>query len=1082
VTVVRLIILCSLLLAGTAWPDNETRLRESGSASSIRLAGIDDSGAGSKVYIVQLRTPSAGERFASFNKTHTGKTLSTAPASFDKFNAAVQSYTVELGALQDKVLAQAGSNIEQIYSYRYTLNGFAARMTEAQAHKLEHFDEVLRVWEDEIRPLATNFSAQFLGLFEPTVGLRGAPGLDGDGVIIAMIDSGITPEHPALKDTREADRPRLCQTSFAENTLLGLWLCKIYKRQEDILLYDPPENWNGVCQAGVRFEETACNNKLIGARYFIDGAQSSGPIDDGEIVSARDADGHGTHTATTVAGNRVNASIFGTLLGAVEGIAPRARIAAYKACWLRPGDMRASCNTSDLVNAIDMAVADGVHIINYSVGSSLRTATAPDDIALLAAAKAGVLAAVAAGNEGPNLEDPNLGTIGSPAGAPWVITTAASSRDGQRFDEALEVLSPPSIAGKYAVKEASFTSPLIDLDPIEASLILVDDNDEVLDDGSAGTTFDACEPLVNGDDVSGNIAFIQRGGCPFEIKIANAEDAGAIAVLVFNMGGVGGKPFVMTPATGLLGSPAIPALMIGQADGNLILDEIDAGQTVELVLDKGFFLTEEETGNVMGAFSSRGPAPVQDILKPDVTAPGINILAGFTPDAANNVSGEDFAYITGTSMAAPHVAGVAALLRQAHPDWSPAAIKSALMTTARQDVNQQDGMTPADPFDFGSGHIDPNKANDPGLVYDVTDDEYDAFACGTTSPAVDQTRCDALTMGGLSFKAEDLNQPSIAVSRLANSQTVIRRVMNVGEEAETYVASIIAPPEMTVSVVPANLTIGPGQSATFAVTLTYVSGPLDLWRFGSLTWSSSNHDVRSVLAVRPVSLTAPAEVTSFGGTGSVSFPVEFGYTGTYSPGVHGLVEPQVFNRFVAEDPTKTFSFRDTNGVTAHLFTLSADQAYLRFAMFDELTDGNDDLDMFIYYCPGIDPRGLIREADCNKLGQSGGRTSREEFNVLFPDAGHYLVLVHGFETDNRDVAGGPGANYTLLGWWFGLDRRNMTASGPGFVNAGTTANVDVSWQDLVPETRYLGGISHKTRFCDNTPQRPCEITIISIRN
>ena len=149
-TQVRLIFLSSLLLAGTALADNESRLREIGNASSIRLAGTDDSGAGSKVYIVQLRTPSAAEQFASFNKTLTGVTLS-APQSFDKHNAAVQSYTAELGALQEKVLARAGPDIEQIYSYRYTLNGFAARMTEAQAHKVEHFDEVLTVWEDEIR-------------------------------------------------------------------------------------------------------------------------------------------------------------------------------------------------------------------------------------------------------------------------------------------------------------------------------------------------------------------------------------------------------------------------------------------------------------------------------------------------------------------------------------------------------------------------------------------------------------------------------------------------------------------------------------------------------------------------------------------------------------------------------------------------------------------------------------------------------------------------------------------------------------------------------------------------------------------
>ena len=218
-TQVRLLILSCLLLAGTALADNETRLREIGNASNLRLAIADDSGAGSKVYIVQLRTPSAAEQFSSFNTAFASKSMDAPPASFDKHNSAVQSYTAELGALQDKVLSQAGSNIERIYSYRYTLNGFAARMTEAQAHKLEHLDEVLTVWEDEIRPLATNYSPQFLGLFEPTVGLRGAPGLDGDGVIVAVIDSGITPEHPALKDTREADRPSFCQSSTAPRSV-----------------------------------------------------------------------------------------------------------------------------------------------------------------------------------------------------------------------------------------------------------------------------------------------------------------------------------------------------------------------------------------------------------------------------------------------------------------------------------------------------------------------------------------------------------------------------------------------------------------------------------------------------------------------------------------------------------------------------------------------------------------------------------------------------------------------------------------------------------------------------------------------
>jgi hypothetical protein len=306
----------------------------------------------------------------------------------------------------------------------------------------------------------------------------------------------------------------------------------------------------------------------------------------------------------------------------------------------------------------------------------------------------------------------------------------------------------------------------------------------------------------------------------------------------------------------------------------------------------------------MGSFSSRGPGPVEDILKPDVTAPGINILAGHTPDAIATAPGENFAFLTGTSMAAPHVSGVAALLKEAHTDWSPAALKSALMTTARQDVRMPDESNIL-PFDYGSGHIVPNLANDPGLVYDITADEYDAFACGTAAADPDQARCDELAANGFSFAASDLNQPSISVSRLTSTTTVSRRVTNVSDESESYTLEVAPPSGIGVQVFPASLTLGPGQSADFDVTFSYQDGPLDIYRFGSLTWIGSSHRVQSVLAVRPLSVDAPAEVFSFGGSGSLTFPVNFGYTGAYSPGVHGLALPLIIDGdegYVDQDP------------------------------------------------------------------------------------------------------------------------------------------------------------------------------------
>jgi subtilisin family serine protease len=1049
-----------LLAPSIALSDAQSRLTGGLAPGELRLADTESPTA-RKTYIVQLEAPPAAEHVATRSRSahrRAGHGPANRPRQrFDKSSAAVKSYTAQLQEQQEQVISRAGGNIDKIYSYVYGLNGFAARMSAADAHKLEHRPEVKAVWEDEIRPMATSHSASFLELYDATNGLRGAAGLTGAGIVIGIIDSGVYPEHPALKDTKEADRPRLCQGSWADSSLLGRWLCRRYRRAPDQVLFEEPEDWNGSCQTGTRFAETDCNNKLIGARWFVDGAQSSGLIDPGEVLSARDVDGHGTHTATTAAGNRTDASIFGTSVGRVEGMASGARIAVYKACWLRPGDQRASCNTSDLAMAIDAAVADGVDVINYSVGSSMLQISAPDDLSMMAAAKAGVVSVVAAGNEGPN-----LGTIGSPAGGPWVITAAAASRDGQFSVEAMQVLSPPSIATKYAVKEANFTPPLADNDPIENTLVLVDDDD---DSGGDGTTSDACEPLINGDEIDGKIAFIQRGGgCGFDTKISNAEDAGAIAVLVYS---IAGDAIIMGGSSALVN---IPALMIGQADGNLIISEMDAGNAIEVVLDKGLLLTESETGNIMASFSGRGPGPVNDIMKPDVTAPGVNILAGFTADAVNATPNETFAYLSGTSMATPHVAGIAALLLEAHPEWSPAAVKSALMTSSRQDLIQSDGEGQAHPFEFGAGHIVPNGANDPGLVYDLDNEDYDAFACGFALDSVTTERCEALEAAGMSFDPADMNQPSIAIGRLASSRTVSRTVTNVSDQAASYTASIAAPVGMQVGVNPPSLSLVPGESASFDVTVTYVSGPLDLWRFGSLTWESGEHSVRSTIAVKPVSLDAPGEITSFGGTGSAEFDVEFGYTGAYTPQVHGLRLPRIDRDLhVDNDPTKTFSFRNGAGVTQIAISVPADQLYLRFALFDSLTDGDDDLDMYVYYCG-------LNNTSCVKIGESGGPTSQERFDLFRPAGGVYGILIHGFKTD--EVAGGPGAVFTMLSWAFGEidDRNNMTVSGPGTVNAGSTETITVNWTNLLSDTIYLGGISH------NTPEGLAGVTLITIGN
>jgi len=274
---------------------------------------------------------------------------------------------------------------------------------------------------------------------------------------------------------------------------------------------------------------------------------------------------------------------------------------------------------------------------------------------------------------------------------------------------------------------------------------------------------------------------------------------------------------------------------------------------------------------------------------------------------------------------------------------------------------------------------------------------------------------------------------------------------------------------MRVDIAPNSLSLAPGESASFELTVTYESGPLDLWRFGSFTWRSDEHTVYSPITVKPTSVLAPEEISTFGGTGVLSFDVEFGYSGGYSADVHGLNLPLVLTGFVDDDPTNTFTFRSIEGVTRHVISVPAGQLYARFALFDALTDGDDDLDLYIYYC-GLDG------SSCTKIGESGESTSEERFDVLRPAEGLYAVHVHGFETDQAQ--GGPGANYQLLAWGLGItdNKGNMSASGPAFVNAGTTGTVTVDWTGLISNTIYLGAISH------NTPQGLSAITLITVGN
>lgn len=990
------------------------------------------------VYLVQLVEPAAGSYAGS--RAGFAATRPEPGRKLDSTDSAVESYVAELERSHADLLAEIGAPGAKIYSFRYALNGFAANLTAAQAAELARHPRVKRVWLDKDQKVQTNNSSVFLGLLDPAGGLRADLKLTGEDVIVGVIDSGIAPGHPALLDVEE-EIPSACRSEWSRTSWLGVWLCHSVRRNPPtVSIYDPPVGFNGICQAGDGFPADSCNNKLIGARYYIDGFLARHALDEHEFVSPKDADGHGTHIATTIAGNRVAASIYGTRIAEISGIAPRARIAVYKACWVKPGEIRASCTTADLARAIDDAVADGVDIINYSVGSLETDLTDPDDMALLNALDAGVLSVVAAGNDGPE-----LGTIGSPSSAPWVLTVAASTQSGSIFDEAIEITAPTDIAGEMLMREASFTPPLLGHSEIEAEVVLVDDGESAPPDG---TTSDGCETISNSADISSRIALIERGHCEFAIKIRNAQQAGAVAVIVYNDSGA---PIVMN---GLSDNIDIPAVMISSADGQSIENQLSANLTVTARLAKGIFATQSSTGNQMSDFSSRGPALSEpDFLKPDVTAPGVNILAGYTPDPANGTQGQLFQYLSGTSMSTPETAGVAALLKEAHPDWSPGTLKSALMTTAYQNVVEYDLETAAHPFDMGAGHIDPNVANDPGLVYDTDYLDHSAYLCGVDDPPFPAADCEILSQAGYSFAPREVNLPSVGVTELISGDIVTRRVTNLGPPA-TYHASVDAPYGMDVFVEPQTLSLSTGETGDFSLYFETVTPDLDLWTFGDLVWSDDEHTVRSPIAVRPVTLRAPKELKLEGTSGQGTFEVAYGYAGEYDATIHGLNPPFLLddNGFVDDDPTNSFSFRNGNGVAQHVINVAPGDFYLRIALFDELTDGDDDLDLYLYHCPD--------GTNCVQVAESGSFTSDEQIDLPFPFPGIYTILVHGFETDQ--VKGGPGAHYTLLAWSLNESdsQSNFELTIPTSVEVGDRYALELAWGPLDPGILYFGGILH----------------------
>lgn len=925
----------------------------------------------------------------------------TRPTNGKKLNpksANVKKYQNYLNGKHSAALAAVGAD-GKFYDYTISFNGFAAVLTGTEALALQKSQGVIAVWKDEIRQLTTDRSPDYLDM--PAIwDAVGGVGVAGEDIIVGVIDTGIDPDNPSFSD----------QVGNVVLTGTGKGNAKNFA-------YGPvPSGWHGSCQSGEQWNQNDCSRKIIGARWFSDGFTNHEINISGDYKSARDRDGHGTHTASTAGGNVVDTVLPNGDATTIQGMAPRARIAAYKACWADAG-----CAGSDLVQAIDQAVADGVDVINYSIGSAAQSVNGPDDVAFLFAADAGVFVATSNGNDGPGAN-----TTGSPSSAPWLISVGAVDH-GRNFLGTVDTGDGASYSGA-SLAETSVSAALVDSADVG--------NGSGLDNA-------LCEiGSLDPGEVSGKIVLCERGVFDRVDKSAAVAAAGGIGMVLFNP----------TPNSLNADTHSVPSIHVDHVDGPAIKAYIGgAGGSATATINEGGTLGIVND-NVMAGFSSRGLGFSEDIIKPDIIAPGVNVLAAGPAITFAGPNPNLTAFNSGTSMASPHIAGIGALLVQAHPDWTPAMIKSALMTTADPTgILKENQSTAATPLDQGSGLVQPGSALDPGLVYDAGLFDYAAFTCSFGPIVFNQASCDFLAGLGYSLDASDLNQPNVAVGSLAGTQTVTRTVTAVS--GGVYDVSVDAPSGVDVDVNPSTLDLATGESASYEVTFTSNddSDP-GSFAFGSLTWSDGSHDVTSTLAVRPLQLSAPDEVSGTGTSGSTSFDVTFGYTGVYSAEAHGLVAATTEAGNVVDDPANDINTALNTGVgiTLHFVDVPVGTEHARFSLFDDYTDGADDLDLYVF---GPDTAGFPN------VGGSGSGTSAEEVNLANPDPGTYIVVVHGWQTD------GPDSNYTLFSWMIDgdptADDGSLTIdSAPGAAVLAASGTIDISWSGLTADTKYLGAVSH----------------------
>ncbi|MFB2758990.1 S8 family serine peptidase [Shewanella xiamenensis] len=966
---------------------------------------------GEHTYIVRLRDSAVANYqgeipgFKATSPQHiqsTSQAKGTGKTGNVKLNAAapeVKNYVSFLKVKQERFLTSAsaaiGTQLEPLTTYQYALNGIAVRMTQAQAIKMAELPEVIYIERERIEQLETDVSQALIG--SPKVWDGSATGTKamGEGVVVAIIDSGINSDHASFAD--------IGGDGYDHTNPLGQGI------------------YIGDCKTDFA---SMCNDKLIGVRSY---PEITDIYDDEKIFGAtppakngEDYGGHGSHVASTAAGNILldvpyvdgevgklegDGIASGLKFAQISGVAPHANIIAYQIC--RPGDAGdkySGCPTVPILKAIDDAIKDGVDVINFSISGGGNPWNSATEQGFLAARNAGIFAAVAAGNTRPATATSAAITqspYSTPKNAPWYTSVANSTHN------------------REVVRELEFNGKTFEFTPGSGPVQTEVVKGLPVFAGSVdATNVEGCK-VFPADAFKDKIAVIKRGTCDFTTKVSGALAAGAKAVIVYNRDGEGNDRLKMASLETL----NIPAVFIGNTDGVALIEAMAANPAVELTLTPTPQAISREA-DVLSAGSLIGPNATNDVIVPSVAAPGSDIYAAYSDQQfGHDKSGTnpaDFTLMSGTSMASPHVAGAGALLKSLHKDWTPDNIRSALMLTATtaQAMKKADAKTVADPFDVGAGRIRVDLAAKAGLVMDESALNYEI-----ANPL-------------LNGDPRKLNVPSMADSRCVNTCTWTRTVTATQDGSWTAKGQAVTD-KLALTVSPESFTLKKGASQIITVTADVTQVGAD-WGFGNLVLESANFPTatmpiaakigkRNLPNLVSIQATRNADEITLEGLKAVDFA-------SVGAEVTGLKLSQTIESSVKQDSNNA-SYTDDldDGVKVFKFDVNENALYFRTSISYTTSP---DLDMYV----------LLDKNDGSKLARvaSSARDGSEESVLLNnPVKGTYYVIVQNYTASTATADDVFGLKQLTL---YDTAEDNLTATLSGDTN---DFDVKLTWKDAL---------------------------------